>query len=137
MNNEQKRLVQESFRQIDPIADKAAFLFYERLFELNPDLRALFKPDMTEQRKALMMMLRAAVVGLDHLDALVPVVQALGQRHVGYGVKVGDYATVGQALLDTLETGLGSGFTPEVREAWTEAYGLLAQTMQDAAASLS
>src|SRR5690349_13943920 len=118
MNNEQTRLVQETFRQIEPIADKAAFLFYERLFELDPNLQPLFKTDMQVQRGRLMAMLRLAVLGLDRLEELVPAVQSLGRRHVGYGVKPADYATVGQALLETLAVGLGDGFTPEVREAW-------------------
>jgi hemoglobin-like flavoprotein len=131
VNDEHKRLVQESFREIEPISDKAASLFYERLFELDPALRTLFKTDLQVQGRALMSMLRVAVLGLDHLEELVPAVQSLGRRHVSYGVKQDDYATVGQALLDTLQTGLGSGFTPEVREAWTEVYGLLAATMQE------
>jgi hemoglobin-like flavoprotein len=133
VNPEHTRLVQESFRQIEPISEKAASLFYSRLFELDPTLRALFKSDMIAQGRALMTMLRVAVLGLDRLEDLVPVVQSLGQRHATYGVKAGDYATVGQALLDTLEIGLGSEFTAEVRAAWTEVYTVLATTMQEAA----
>ena len=71
----QKTLVQESFATIAPIADDAAALFYRRLFELDPSLKALFRGDMTEQRKKLMQMLTAAVKGLDRLDQFVPVVQ--------------------------------------------------------------
>ena len=116
-----------------PIADDAAVLFYRRLFELDPSLESLFKGDMAEQRRKLMQMLTFAVNGLDRLDQLVPVVKDLGRRHVGYGVADGHYATVGSALLWTLETGLGAAFTPEVKDAWTTVYGILATTMQDAA----
>jgi hemoglobin-like flavoprotein len=133
MINERIRLVQESFHQVEPIADTAAELFYARLFELDPALRALFKVDMKAQGRALFSMLRVAVSGLYQLDELVPAVQSLGRRHATYGVKASDYDTVERALMDTLATGLGSAFTPEVRDAWTEAYGLLAQTMRDAA----
>jgi hemoglobin-like flavoprotein len=129
----QKTLVQASFATIAPIADDAAVLFYRRLFELDPSLKALFRGDMAEQRKKLMQMLTAAVKGLDRLDQLVPVVQELGRRHVVYGVADSHYDTVGDALLWTLEKGLGRGFTPEVKEAWVTVYGLLATTMRDAA----
>ena len=128
------RLVQDSFRtQVQPIADAAATLFYARLFELDPDLRPLFKTDPAVQRRALMSMLGTAINGLDHLDSLVPAVENLGRRHVGYGVRDRDYDTVGQALLDTLDQGLGESFNPELRAAWAEAYGLLASVMREAA----
>lgn len=129
----QKTLVQDSFVDIATIADDAAVLFYQRLFELDPSLRALFRGDMSEQRKKLMQMLTAAVKGLDRLDQLVPVVQTLGRRHAGYGVREEHYETVGKALLWTLQAGLGRGFTPDVRAAWTAVYTLLATTMMTAA----
>jgi hemoglobin-like flavoprotein len=129
----QKKLVQDSFDSIAPIADDAAALFYRRLFELDPSLRTMFRGDMAEQRRKLMNMIGAAVRGLDRLEQLVPVVQDLGRKHVGYGVEDRHYDTVGAALLWTLEKGLGSGFTPEVKEAWAAVYGLLASTMQNAA----
>jgi hemoglobin-like flavoprotein len=74
------------------------------------------------------------VRGLDHLDRLVPVVQDLGRRHVGYGVTDAHYDTVGSALLWTLEKGLGSAFTPDMKDAWATVYGLLATVMKEAAA---
>jgi hemoglobin-like flavoprotein len=130
MNPEQIELVQQSFAQVKPIAATAAELFYNRLFTLDPTLRPMFKGDMRVQGQMLMSMLGAAVNGLKNLDALVPVVRELGARHAGYGVRTEHYATVGTALLWTLEQGLGDGFTPSVREAWTTAYGLLAGVMQ-------
>lgn len=129
----QKTLVQNSFATIAPIADDAAVLFYGRLFELDPSLKLLFRGDMAEQRKKLMQMLTAAVKGLDRLDQLVPVVEDLGRRHAAYGVADRHYDTVGEALLWTLEAGLGRAFTPEVKEAWATVYGLLATTMREAA----
>jgi len=129
----QKDLVQGTFASIATIADDAAILFYQRLFELDPSLRSMFRGDMAEQRKKLMQMITAAVKGLDRLDQLVPVVQNLGRRHAGYGVQESHYETVGAALLWTLEAGLGRQFTPEVKEAWAAVYGLLATTMKDAA----
>ena len=129
----QTALVQSSFAIIAPIADDAAALFYQRLFEIDPSLRRMFPEDMTGQRKKLMQMLTAAVKGLDRLDQLVPVVQDLGRRHATYGVTDAHYDTVGAALLWTLKMGLGKGFTPEMKEAWTTVYGLLATTMRDAA----
>ena len=129
----QKDLVQNSFKSIATIADDAAILFYQKLFELDPSLKSMFRGDMAEQRKKLMQMLTAAVKGLDRLEQLVPVVQDLGRRHGAYGVKESHYETVGAALLWTLEAGLGRNFTPEVKEAWIAVYGLLSTTMKDAA----
>jgi hemoglobin-like flavoprotein len=129
----QKDLVQNSFTSIATIADDAAILFYQKLFELDPSLKSMFRGDMAEQRKKLMQMLTAAVKGLDRLEQLVPVVQDLGRRHGAYGVKESHYETVGAALLWTLEAGLGKNFTPAVKEAWTAVYGLLATTMKEAA----
>lgn len=134
MTPDQKTLVQESFKSVAPIADTAAKLFYQKLFELDPELEPLFKGDMEEQGKKLMKMIATAVNGLDHLEQLVPAVQDLGVRHVGYGVKDKDYDTVGEALIWTLQQGLGEGFTPEVQEAWIAVYGVLSDTMKGAAA---
>src|SRR3954468_418635 len=134
VTDRQKTLVQTTFQTIVPIAADAAVLFYQRLFEIAPELRPMFRGDMTEQRKKLMQMLTAAVKGLDRLEQFVPVVQELGRRHGAYGVTDAHYDTVGAALLWTLDRGLGSGFTPEVEEAWTTVYVLLADTMREAAA---
>jgi hemoglobin-like flavoprotein len=130
MTPKQIDLVQNSFALVKPIAATAAELFYNRLFSLDPGLRPLFRGDMAKQGQMLMSMIGSAVAGLRNLDTLAPVVRKLGARHVGYGVRDAHYATVGAALIWTLETGLGDKFTPEVREAWTSAYGLLADVMQ-------
>ena len=120
-----------------PISDKAAELFYGRLFELDPSLKALFPNDMMEQGKKLMKMIATAVNGLDRLTEIVPAVEALGERHVGYGVKDEHYDTVGEALIWTLATGLGDEFTDEVESAWVTVYTILADTMKGAAAKVA
>jgi hemoglobin-like flavoprotein len=131
MTPHQINLVQQSFAKVKPIAATAAELFYNRLFSLDPALRPLFKSgDMAKQGQMLMSMIGAAVAGLRNLETLSPVVRQLGARHVGYGVQTRHYATVGGALLWTLEQGLGDEFTPEVRDAWATAYELLSDVMQ-------
>lgn len=135
MTPQEIHLVQDGFEKVAPIAETAATLFYGRLFELDPSLRALFKSDMKTQGAMLMQTLGMAVRNLHQADRIMSAVQGLGRRHVGYGVQPAHYATVGAALLWTLEQGLGKDFTPEAREAWTKAYGLLAGIMQDAAAA--
>lgn len=132
MKPEQVALVKDTWAQVAPIAEQAAELFYGKLFQLNPESRALFKGDMKSQGKMLMSMLNTAVVSLDKLDTIVPAVQSLGERHVGYGVVEADYAVVGEALLWTLEQGLGDAYTPEVQEAWTITYTTLSSVMIDA-----
>lgn len=128
-----KRLVQSSFTKVVPIADKAAEIFYAKLFEKDPSLKSMFKGDMKAQGAKLMTMIGTAVNGLDDLNSIVPAVQNLGRNHVGYGVKDSHYDTVGASLLETLEAGLGDDFTPAVKDAWTEVYTVLATTMKDAA----
>lgn len=128
-------LVKDSFRKVVPIADQAAALFYARLFELDPSLRPMFRGDMREQGRKLMAMIATAVAALDRLESVVPAVRQLGVRHVDYGVTEEHYATVGAALLWTLEKGLGAEFTPAVKAAWVSTYTLLANTMLDAARS--
>ena len=137
MTPKEVSLVQESFESVKPISEAAADLFYTRLFELDPALKALFRTDRAEQGRKLMQALAFVVKGLSRPEQIVPVVEDLGRRHVSYGVRDEHYGTVGQALLWTLEKGLGEAFTSEVREAWTSAYTLLATVMQKAAAQVS
>lgn len=129
----QKTMVKDTWASVVPISDKAAELFYGKLFEMDPAVKPLFKGDMSEQGKKLMKTITLAVNSLDQLDQLVPIVQELGKRHVGYGVKPEHYTTVGGALLWALEQGLGSAFTPPVKEAWSLTYQTLAGVMIEAA----
>ncbi len=133
MTPEQIALVQESFKKIVPLKDVTAAMFYERLFTLDPSLRSLFKGDMEEQGRKLMAMIATAVGGLTQLGSIVPAVQALGQRHGEYGVQPSHYGTVAEALMWTLEQGLGEAFTDDVREAWVATYGILSSAMIAAA----
>ena len=130
MTNEQIKLVQDTFKQVAPISETAAQLFYARLFELDPDLELLFKGNLTEQGRKLMQMLGVAVASLDRMEQLLPALQSLGSRHVNYGVRDKDYETVGRALLWTLRKGLGEAFTPDVEAAWSNVYATLASAMQ-------
>ena len=137
MTPTQVGLIRESWAAVEPIADAAAGLFYGQLFELDPTLERLFRgTDMARQRQVLMGTLAVVVKTLDRIEELLPAVEALGRRHAGYGVRESHYATVGAALLWTLEQGLGEAFTPAVREAWTAAYGTLASVRIEAAKSV-
>ena len=129
MTPDQVKLVQDSFAKVVPISETAAVLFYDRLFEIAPAVKAMFPADMTEQRRKLMMMLAAVVKGLGDLPSILPAASALATRHVGYGAKAEHYPVVGSALLWTLEKGLGDGWTPDVAAAWTTAYGTLSGYM--------
>src|ERR1700750_1200853 len=129
MTPDQVKLVQDSFAKVAPISDKAAEIFYGRLFEVAPQVRAMFPDDMTEQRKKLMATLAVVVGGLTNLEAILPAASALAKRHVNYGAKPEHYPVVGGALLWTLEKGLGDAWTPELSEAWTAAYGTLSGYM--------
>jgi hemoglobin-like flavoprotein len=129
MTPDQVKLVQQTFAKVAPISEQAAVIFYDRLFEVAPSVKAMFPADMTEQRKKLMATLGAVVNGLSNLDAILPAASALATRHVAYGAKPEHYPVVGGALLWTLEKGLGEAWTPEVAAAWAAAYGTLSTFM--------
>ena len=129
MTDEQIALIQASWAQVEPIADTAATIFYDRLFATAPEVPPLFTSDMAEQRRKLMATIGMIVKALPRLAQIIPNVQALGRRHAAYGVLPEHYPIVGSALLWTLEQGLGEAFTDAHAAAWAEAYGLLADTM--------
>ena len=133
MTPEQVERVQSSFSKVEPIAEQAAGMFYDRLFEQNPELRALFGDNMRRQGLMLMQALSLAVKNLHQPDAIMEPLQAMGRRHLVYGVKREHYPMVGSALLWTLEQGLGDDFDADTREAWAQAYDLLATVMCEAA----
>ena len=129
MTPEQVTLVQQSFGKVAPNAEQAAVMFYDRLFEIAPQVKAMFPADMTEQRKKLMATLAVVVNGLSNLESILPAASALARRHVAYGARAEHYPVVGSALLWTLEKGLGDGWTPDIAGAWTAAYTTLSGFM--------
>ena len=134
MTPEQARLVTTSWSSVASIADSAIAQFYNRLFEIDPTARALFRvTDMPEQRRKVIEALSLALQSLDDLKVLTPTLEELGRRHQRYGVTAAHYDSVGQALLWTLEQGLGSAWTPATAAAWTELFGRLADVMKGAA----
>jgi nitric oxide dioxygenase len=137
LNTNDIALVRATFARVVPIQSAAADLFYDRLFGVSPKLRELFPADLRGQKQKLMQMIATAVGGLNDLNQLVPAVKALGARHSSYGVTTEHYWLVGEALLWTLERGLGQHFTPEVRSAWAKVYHVLAATMQAGAAEVA
>jgi nitric oxide dioxygenase len=133
MTPTEHQLIRSSWNAVEPIADQAATLFYARLFETDPQVQDLFRhTDMERQRKLLIQTLAVVVKSIDRLDQVTPAVQALGRRHAGYGVEVEHYATVGAALLWTLEQGLGDDFTYDTKLAWADAYRRLSSVMMEA-----
>ncbi|HVO51589.1 MAG TPA: globin domain-containing protein [Thermoanaerobaculia bacterium] len=136
MNARQRELVRSTFERLRPIPKSAALTFYERLFELDPALRPLFGHDLENQAAMFVTALNLAVLELVEPDFIPQSVRALGTRHAHYGVEEPFYATFGQALLWTLGRLLGESFTPEVRDAWSDAYETLAAAMKESAAEV-
>ncbi len=129
MNTQQIQLVQDSWKLVQPIANTAGQLFYGRLFETHPTLQHLFRGNLEEQIKKLMTMLTVIVNNLTRLEQIIPTAQKLAVRHIDYGVEEEHYAAVGNALLWTLEQGLGEAWNAEIEEAWTTAYQTLSGVM--------
>ena len=131
MNTQQIEIVQRTFELAAPMAAEIADRFYERLFTVDPSLRALFHGNIQQQGNKLITMLALVVRSLDRPETILEPARRLGERHVQYGVQPHHYATVGASLLWTLAQVFGPAFTPEVEEAWTAAYMLLAGVMQE------
>ncbi|RLA03684.1 MAG: hemin receptor [Gammaproteobacteria bacterium] len=132
MSEHQIKLVQSTWQMIVPVKDQTAELFYRKLFLIAPEVRPLFKGDIKEQGTKLVNSINLVVNSLTHLEQVVPALQELGRRHIDYGVEADHYDIVAEALLWTLEQGLGEDFTDEVKEAWTIAYTIIATTMIEA-----
>jgi len=132
----QIQLIRDSWQRILPIKEQAAEQFYQRLFELDPSVKALFKGRLDFQGDKLMTTLNVVVNSLDDLHEVEGMLQAMGRRHIIYGVEAAHYETVGAALLWVLQQGLGDSFTEEVEEAWVAAYGIIATVMKEAAYTL-
>lgn len=133
MTGDQIELVQESFARVLPVAANAAHTFYDRLFTLAPETRALFRGNIDDQGRKLFLTLAAVVDALDQLDKVVPVARALAIRHVGYGVEERHYSIVGVALIETLRGALGARFDLKTEAAWAGAYAILSGVMMSAA----
>jgi hemoglobin-like flavoprotein len=125
------RLVQKSWGKLAPRAGDVADLFYTRLFELDPSLRAFFQGDVQQQGQKFASMIGLAICGIERPQQLLAAVRHLGERHAAYGVHAEHYTTVSQALLWTLALALGADFTVEVETAWAKLYTWLAEAMQE------
>jgi hemoglobin-like flavoprotein len=133
MTPEQKDILRDTWRSIVPIADHVAELFYDRLFEIDPGARSLFtRAAMPGQRRSLMFSLSLFIHGVDQLESLIPMIEALGRRHTGYGAIDAHYFSAGTAMLWALEQGLGDAWTPEAADAWSSAYVIVAAAMLEA-----
>jgi hemoglobin-like flavoprotein len=133
MTDDEIALVRKSLDTVGVVADVAAQMFYGMLFQIDPSLRGKFAADMAEQRHKFMETLHTAVYGLNDVPALIPVLEDLGRRHAGYGVREAHYDTAGKALIWTLQLCLEDEFTPQVRAAWKKLYIGIANVMQAAA----
>ena len=125
------KLVKESFKTILPIAGIVVEEFYETLFEQHPEVRSMFPSDMSNQRLKLVQALALVGGHADRIDDVAPALKNLGVKHVAYGVEPEHYGAVKEALMATLDKMLGEGFTPELREAWSETIDAVAGHMLD------
>ena len=138
MTPESISLVKKSWTRISLDYVATAELFYGKLFDLDPSLKPLFKTnDMRAQGQKLMTTLNTVVIALDKLDAIIPAIKKMGERHVDYGVKDEHYDTVGEALVWALDASIKDDFTEATKAAWIDAYTLVADTMKAAAAEIA
>jgi hemoglobin-like flavoprotein len=133
MNRDKVELIRDSLIRVRPLADKIAESFYSHMFEIAPQLRKLFTGNMRTQGAMLMTSLELAVSSMDDIQSILPSIQALGQRHLSYGVKKEYYLYAKESFLWALQKHLEQGFTPELKTAWDQAFDTLIKEMMDAA----
>ena len=126
-------LVQSSFARVSARSREFGERFYAILFKANPELRPLFQSDLAGQMKMFASMLTSLVKGLNRMQEIVGGLRELGKRHRDYKIAHTDYDKILRALLWTLEEFLADDFTPEIRHAWITVYGMIAETMIEAA----
>ena len=123
-------LLEQSFDRIRPRLDEFTDSLYSNVLSDYPQTRPLFaKTNMTHQKKMLGNALLLVVENLRQPEVLEKSLKELGGRHVKYGTVPEYYSWIGEALLKTFESYLGSDWTPEVKQAWVDAYGAIAKFM--------
>jgi nitric oxide dioxygenase len=123
-------LIQSSYSIVKQRSDEFASSFYQILFDNYPNIRSLFsETDMSKQRSKLIESLDLVLLNVHSPEAFTPILKDLGKRHVRYGAVLTDYPLIGDALLQALEKHLGENWTSELRQAWTQAYQTIADTM--------
>jgi serine/threonine protein kinase/hemoglobin-like flavoprotein/class 3 adenylate cyclase len=123
-------LVQSTFERVIARGAEFARGFYDQLWSRDPSIRKLFGGvNMHTQQTMLLQALESVVRAFDDLDAVREPLRALGKRHVAYGVRIGHYKSMGDALLWALQHFFGDELTPEVYRAWTDTYGKIARIM--------
>ena len=134
MTSHQIGLIKSSWQAASTVGDAVEELFYMRLFEIAPEVEPMFnRTTIKEQSKELLNMFSHIIGKLDRLPDILDEVAKLAQRHVIYGVKPEHYTVLGEALLWTLEKGLGEKWNDELKEAWTRFYTTLSGAMIHAA----
>jgi len=133
MDPERIVLVQQSFEKVAALGGGLADSFYKELFAIDPSLRAMFDGDLRRQHMKFMMTLALIVRALHMPEKALEIIRTLAGKHAGYGVRPEHYTPFGNALLRTLKKSLGPDYTSEVRDAWIEAYGMLAAVMKSSA----
>jgi hemoglobin-like flavoprotein len=133
MNRDQVQLIRDSLIRVRPIADHIAESFYSHMFKIAPHLQKLFTGNMETQGAMLMTSLELAVSSLDDMNSILPAVQALGERHMSYGVKKDYYPYAKESFMWALEKHLKDEFSPTLKNAWSEAFDTLIEVMSNAA----
>ena len=130
LSDETIRLVRASAALLPADDPAPVHAFYERLFELAPELRPMFKSSLDMQVRKLADMLAWIVANLDDPGTMMTTLRQLGVRHREYGVVLDHYAPVGSALIRMFQATLGDRFTPEMEDAWLETYAVISGDME-------
>ena len=125
--------LEQSFATLAGVGDEMTRVFYDTLFARVPAVRAMFPPDLAQQRQKLLATLAWVVANLKNRDSMLAAVDALGRRHRGYGATAAHYPIVASCLLSAMRTVGGDQFGDEAAADWEVAINLIGERMIAAA----
>ncbi|MFN3317033.1 MAG: globin domain-containing protein [Raineya sp.] len=130
MTEEQKNLVKQSFPKILAGTLSSSTILYEKLFELVPDAKDLFKnTSLDRQSQMLIAAIGKIVKSIDNWDTVKPDLEAIAARHVNYGLSPEHFVFFGQALMYMFKSSLQDNWTKELEDAWKAVYQNVSEVM--------
>lgn len=123
----------ENFAGVAAHGEQVALFFYAHLFLAHPEVRDMFPVSMAVQRDRFLSALGRIVADAGDAGVLAPFLEDLGRDHRKFGTVAAHYPAVGESLIATLKHFTGAAWTPELEQAWLEAYTLISEVMTQAA----
>lgn len=129
LTEETKSIIKATIPVLEEYGDEITTAFYKHMFEEHPELLNIFNKTnqkLGRQQTALAQTVIAAAKHIDHLEAIIPNVNQIAHKHRALQIKEEHYPIVGENLIWAIQHVLGDAATPEIVDAWTKTYGVIA-----------